>query len=85
MKQPSLNRPEGDSGPWYRHFWPWVLIALPLATVVTASLITLWLALSHKDPLVIDAQQYDKLRNELRNQPPAPGTEEVDASPRADG
>ncbi|NND59665.1 MAG: hypothetical protein HKN49_05295 [Gammaproteobacteria bacterium] len=30
--------------PWYRQFWPWFVIALP-ATVVIASMITIWLAI----------------------------------------
>jgi uncharacterized protein len=43
------NRPE----PWYRQFWPWFLIALP-ASVVIASFITLWLAISRPNPMVVD-------------------------------
>jgi hypothetical protein len=26
--------------PWYRHLWPWILIAIPLAGVVMASITT---------------------------------------------
>lgn len=39
--------------PWYRQFWPWVLIGLP-ASAVIASLITVWIALDNPDPLVHD-------------------------------
>ncbi len=39
--------------PWYRQFWPWVLIILP-ATTVIASLITIGLALKDPDGLVAD-------------------------------
>lgn len=37
--------------PWYRQFWPWFLIALPLLSVVTAS-ITATYAFTHPDPEV---------------------------------
>jgi uncharacterized protein len=46
---PPGNHPE----PWYRQFWPWFLIALP-ASVVVASFITLWLAISRPNPMVVD-------------------------------
>lgn len=39
--------------PWWRQFWPWMLISLPACAVV-ASLVTLWLALSSADSLVVD-------------------------------
>lgn len=41
------------SKPWYRHPWPWFLIALP-ATAVIASIITIWLAVQSADGLVTD-------------------------------
>ncbi|MBT8062655.1 MAG: hypothetical protein HKO64_00875 [Xanthomonadales bacterium] len=56
-----------DTEPWYRQFWPWMLIALPAAAVV-ACFITLWLALTHADPLVIKDSQYQQVRSELRAQ-----------------
>lgn len=40
-----------DTTSWYRQFWPWFLIALPGAVVV-ASLITVYIAVTHQDPLV---------------------------------
>lgn len=43
--------------PWYRQFWPWVLILLP-ASVVVASLTTAWIAFSAPDPVVRD--EYDR-------------------------
>ncbi|MBP8925858.1 MAG: FixH family protein [Pseudomonadales bacterium] len=43
----------GKTIPWYRQGWPWFLILLP-ATVVVACFITLYLAISHQDPLVQD-------------------------------
>jgi len=39
--------------PWYRQFWPWVLIALP-TTAVVASLITIGIATRSSDSLVVD-------------------------------
>lgn len=39
--------------PWWRQFWPWLLILLPACAVV-ASLVTLWLAISSADSLVVD-------------------------------
>lgn len=39
--------------PWYKQGWPWFLIALP-ATAVIAGFITLWLAVSTWDGLVVD-------------------------------
>lgn len=45
--------PGGDTEPWYRQFWPWFLILLP-ATVVVASLYTMYLASSGSDDLVVD-------------------------------
>jgi len=49
----SASLPGGDTQPWYRQFWPWFLILLP-ATVVVASLYTVYLASSGADDLVID-------------------------------
>ena len=39
--------------PWYRHRWPWFLMAGP-AIVVVAGVITLWLAVRSNDGLVAD-------------------------------
>ena len=46
-----------DSGPWYREPWPWILIALP-ATAVVAGIVTLIIAITHRDGLV--AEDYYK-------------------------
>ena len=43
--------------PWYKQFWPWVLIILPLCAVV-ASLTTLYIAANNKPELV--AEDYYK-------------------------
>lgn len=39
--------------PWYRQFWPWFLISIPLATVI-ASMFTIHLATVSDDGLVAD-------------------------------
>ncbi len=39
--------------PWYRQFWPWVLLGLP-ATAVVAGIATVFIAASHRDSLVAD-------------------------------
>lgn len=39
--------------PWYREPWPWILMAGP-ATVIVAGAITIWLAISTFDGLVVD-------------------------------
>ena len=61
MRQsPPLQADGRDTQPWYRQFWPWFLIALP-ATVVVASLITVYIAFKHQDPLVVDSYYRDGL------------------------
>lgn len=52
--------PGGDTQPWYRQFWPWFLILLP-ASVVVASLYTMYLASSGADDLVVDEYYKDGL------------------------
>ena len=37
--------------PWYREPWPWLLAAGP-AAVVAAGAVTIWLAVSHPDPVI---------------------------------
>lgn len=41
------------SSPWYKHFWPWVVFGLPLASV-TASLITVYVAARSPHAMVVD-------------------------------
>ena len=43
----------GEKQPWYKHRWPWLLIAGP-ATVVVAGVVTLVLAVNSYDGLVTD-------------------------------
>ena len=62
--------------PWYREPWPWVAIAIPLAAVIMG-MTTLYLAVSNPDYLVVDDQQYDEIKSELRAQAP-PETGQTD-------
>ena len=43
------SRPE----PWYRHRWPWLLMAGPVAVLI-AGAITMWISFSGADALVVD-------------------------------
>ncbi len=47
----SPHRARTDTKPWYRQFWPWFLIALPLTSVV-ASFVTLWIAVTDADEVL---------------------------------
>lgn len=48
-----MNRLPADSRPWYRHPWPWILMAGP-AVVVVAGITTAWIAATTSDGLVTD-------------------------------
>ena len=51
---------DSNSPPWYRQFWPWFLIVLP-GSVVIASLVTVYIAFSGADSLVVDNYYRDGL------------------------
>jgi hypothetical protein len=53
--------------PCYREPWPWIIIGL-LGTVIVASFITLWIAASNPDGLVVDEAEYQEIRRGLRAQ-----------------
>jgi hypothetical protein len=59
--------PHPDFRPWYREPWPWVLMAIPFLTVVACG-ITLWLAISNPDYIVVDKPEYNAVKAELRAQ-----------------
>lgn len=49
-----VDRPARDAAlPWYRHRWPWILMAGP-AAVVIAGAVTIWLAVESNDGLVTE-------------------------------
>ena len=71
MTQSNRSVPSPESSqvlPWYRYPWPWVAIAIP-AIAVVGGLFTLYLAISHPDPLVVDDGQYRDIRSGLQAQP----------------
>lgn len=45
--------------PWYRHFWPWFIIAL-LGSAVSASLYTVYLANVTAEPVLPEYQQQQR-------------------------
>ncbi len=69
--------------PWYRQFWPWVLIAIPLSAVIMGA-VTLWLALSNPDYLVVEQSEYEQIRSGLRAQD-VPTAEPDDPEAENDG
>lgn len=42
-----------NTAPWYRHLWPWLLMAGPLVVVI-AGTITMWISFAGADALVVD-------------------------------
>lgn len=42
-----------STGPWYKHFWPWVVFGLP-ALSVTAGITTVFIAQHKPDSMVVD-------------------------------
>ena len=48
-----MRPPREDTKPWYKQFWPWFLISLPLSVVI-ASMYTINLAIQTNDGLVSD-------------------------------
>ena len=61
---------EKQPKPWYHYPWPWVAIAIP-AVAVIMGMTTLYLALTNPDYLVVDEQQYNEIKSELRAQQPS--------------
>lgn len=55
-----MRPPREDTQPWYKQFWPWFLISLPLSVVI-ASLYTINLAIESNDGLVSDDYYKDGL------------------------
>ena len=43
--------------PWYRQFWPWLLISIPLLTVI-AGVATIWIA--SREPVALVHDDYYK-------------------------
>jgi len=69
----------GENVPWFKQFWPWFIIALP-AAAVTASFVTLWLAISNPDQVIVTDDEYRHLKSELKAQPPAIDKEQAETA-----
>jgi len=48
-----LMKPRKEKNPWYREPWVWLMIALPMSAVI-GGMITIYLAVSTSDGLVVD-------------------------------
>ena len=72
----------------YREPWPWIILGL-LGSVIIASLITLWIAISNPDAMVVDDAQYREIKSGLRAQntqaPPSELQTESESPPTNDG
>jgi len=68
--------------PWYKEPWPWVIISIPAAAVIMG-FITLYLALTHPDYLVVKDEEYRTIKTELRAQPSSGIPSETDATQSA--
>ena len=53
-----------DTEPWYKQFWPWFIIALPL-TAVIASVATLLIAINNPDYIVLEKSEYKNISAEM--------------------
>ena len=69
----------GENVPWFKQFWPWFIIALPAAAVI-ASFVTLWLAISNPDQVIVTDDEYRQLKGELKAQPAAKDKEQAEAA-----
>ena len=63
---------ESASKPWYREPWPWFIIGL-LGATVAAGFITLWIAMTNPDFQVVDEEEYQRIKSELRAQSESEG------------
>ena len=78
----NMKRTRTDTKPWYREPWPWVAIAIPGAAVIMG-IVTLFIAISNPDPLVVDESTYKQIRSELKAQEEPAG--QVTEGEREDG
>jgi len=53
MTQPLGCQPVQSPPPWYKQFWPWALILLPTSAVLACA-VTIYLAISTQDGVVVD-------------------------------
>ena len=77
------SAPLAEPRPWYREPWPWVAIAIPAAAVI-AGFITLYLAISNPDYLVVEEDRYREINSELRAQSRSGSEPDAETAPGAD-
>lgn len=56
-----------NSRSWRREPWPWFIIGL-LGTTIIAGIVTVWIAVTNPDLLVVEEDEYQQIRSELRAQ-----------------
>lgn len=78
------QEPETQLRPWYKEPWPWVAIAIPGAAVIMG-FVTLYLALSNPDYLVVEETEYREITSELRAQDTPDSGQPKAADSRDDG
>jgi len=78
-----VENPGNQQRPWYKEPWPWVAIAIPGAAVIMG-FITLYLAITNPDYLVVEEEKYQVIESELRAQPQAASSPEPDPELGAD-
>lgn len=49
----TMNNQSFDEKPWYKQFWPWFLISLPMSAVI-AGIATIMIAMHEPDGVVVD-------------------------------
>ena len=57
-----------DAKPWYRQFWPWFLVLIPLAGI-TMSMITVTTAFKNADEVIERSQSRALDKNSWRQTP----------------
>jgi hypothetical protein len=65
------DTPASQHPPWYRQFWPWFIIALPVSAVI-ASMILLYLAITRPDYMVVEDDELRRLNSGLKAQVTTP-------------
>jgi len=61
-----------DIRPWFREPWVWFIIALPAAAVVGCA-ITIWLAITRPDYVIVDDIEYQYIKADLHATPEQQG------------
>ncbi len=72
-----MPREVTDTSPWYKQFWPWFVFSIP-AIAVVAGISLLVIALKNPVYLVVDEDEYQQIKSELRANPAAKDEPETD-------